>query len=100
MKAVEKKTAKNERLLIRKSHSKAVQSKFKYLIEDILESPRNLNTIGNPEELKHYNTEMWSRELSKKDRIVYGIEPGKNYDMPEELEVIVFYQYLGHYTDK
>jgi toxin YoeB len=100
MKAVEKKTAKNEKLLIRKSYPKVIQNKFKYLIEDILESPRNLNTIGNPEELKHYHTEMWSRELSKKDRIVYGIEPGTKYGMPEEPEVIVFYQYLGHYTDK
>jgi Txe/YoeB family toxin of Txe-Axe toxin-antitoxin module len=43
---------------------------------------------------------MWSRKLSKKDRIVYGIEPGVNYDMPEEPEIIVFYQYLGHYADK
>jgi len=43
---------------------------------------------------------MWSRELTKKDRIVYGIEPGTNYNMPEEPEIIVFYQYLGHYQDK
>jgi len=43
---------------------------------------------------------MWSRELTQKDRIVYGIEAGKNYNMPEEDEIIVFYQYLEHYTDK
>jgi Txe/YoeB family toxin of Txe-Axe toxin-antitoxin module len=43
---------------------------------------------------------MWSRELTKKDRIVYGIEPGEEYDMPEEKEIIVFYQYPGHYRDK
>ena len=42
----------------------------------------------------------WSRELTKKDRIVYGIEHGSNYNMPEENEIIVFYQYLGHYLDK
>ena len=34
------------------------------------------------------------------DRIVYGIEPGKNYNMPEEDEIVVFYQYLEHYSDK
>ena len=100
MKAVEKKTAKKERLLIGKSFSKAVQGKFKYLVEDILVNARNLNAIGNPEELKHQNKEIWSRELTKKDRIVYGIEPGAEYDMPEEAEIIVFYQYLGHYEDK
>ena len=69
MKAVEKKTAKEDRLLIGKSYSKIVQSKLKYYVEDILDAPRNLNAIGNPEELKHQDKEMWSRELTKKDRI-------------------------------
>ena len=100
MRYSEKKTAIKERLLIRKSYSKSIQSKLQYLVEDIVENPREKNTIGNPEELKHGEVEMWSRELSKKDRIVYGIEPGANYNMPEESEIIVFYQYLGHYEDK
>ena len=43
---------------------------------------------------------MRSRELTKKDRIVYGIENGSYYNMPEEKEIVVFYQYLGHYQDK
>ena len=42
----------------------------------------------------------FSRELTAKDRIVYGIEPGEDYNMPEEVEIVVFYQYLGHYEDK
>ena len=67
---------------------------------DILDNPKNLDTVGNPERLKHSKKEMWSRELTKKDRIVYGIEPGADYNMPEEPEIIVFYQYLGHYQDK
>jgi len=100
MKYIETKYAIKHRNLIFKSSPKSVQSKLKYLVEDILEDPRSKETIGNPEELKHTDIEMWSRELSKKDRIVYGIEPGANYDMPEEEVVIVFYQYLGHYEDK
>jgi Txe/YoeB family toxin of Txe-Axe toxin-antitoxin module len=96
----EKKTAVEDRLLIRKSFPKATQSKLSYLIGDILDSPRNLNTVGNPEQLKHTEKEMWSRELTKKDRIVFGIEPGINYNMPKEAEIVVFYQYLGHYEDK
>ena len=76
------------------------KEKWKYLIEDIILAPREKNAVGNPEQLKHYDIEVWSRELTKKDRIVYGIEPGKNYDMSEEEEIIVFYQYLGHYADK
>ena len=83
-----------------KSMPKSVKDKFKYFIVDILDNPRNLNTVGSPEQLKHSEIEMWSRELTKKDRIVYGIEPGANYNMPEEPEIIVFYQYLGHYQDK
>ena len=83
-----------------KSMSKSVKDKFKYFIVDILENPRNKNTVGSPEQLKHTEKEVWSRELTKKDRIVYGIEPGANYNMPEEPEIVVFYQYLGHYQDK
>jgi len=96
----EKKTAITDRLLIRKSYPKSTQSKLLCLIKDIIENPRNKITIGNPEELKHTERELWSRELTKKDRIVYGIEKGADYDMPEETEIVVFYQYLGHYEDK
>jgi len=83
-----------------KSYPKATQNKLLHLVNDILEAPRNVEAIGNPEQLKHTEMEIWSRELSKRDRIVYGIEAGKNYDMPEEDEIIVFFQYLGHYQDK
>jgi len=100
MRYSEKKTAVTDRLLIRKSYPKAIQSKLLYFVNDILDNPRNLNTVGNPEQLKHKETEMWSRELNRKDRIVYGIEPGSRYNMPEENEIVVFYQYLGHYMDK
>jgi len=82
------------------SMSKFVKDKFKYFVVDILENPRNLNTVGNPEQLKHRKIETWSRELTKKDRIVYGIEQGNKYGMPAENEIVVFYQYLGHYLDK
>jgi len=82
------------------SMTKSVKEKFKYFFVDILDNPRNLNTVGNPEQLKHTEVEMWSRELTKKDRIVYGIEPGCNHKKPEEDEIVVFYQYLGHYFDR
>ena len=83
-----------------KSMPKSARDKFKCLLVNILNNPRNLNSIGNPEQLKYSEKEMWSRELTKKDRIVYGIEPGLYYSMPEEPEIVVFYQYLGHYQDK
>jgi len=82
------------------SMSRSVKEKFKYFMVDILNNPRNMNTIGNPELLKHSKKEMWSRELTKKDRIVYGIEQGNHHGMLEENEIVVFYQYLEHYSDK
>ena len=91
---------KSDKKIILKSFPKSTQAKLKYFIEDIVEAPRDKNALGSPEELKHHDEEVWSRELTKKDRIVYGIESGKNYGMPAENEIIVFYQYLGHYTDK
>jgi len=100
MKIYETKDARKDKQLILKSYNKAVKSKLEYLFNDILDNPREKNTVGSPEELKHTNKEMWSRELTKKDRIVYGIESGENYDMPDEKEIVVFYQYLGHYADK
>ena len=100
MRAYETKDARQDKMLILKSYPKATQSKLQRLVIDILHDPRNLYTVGNPETLKHTEKEMWSRELNEKDRIVYGIEPGCNYNMPNEKEIVVFYQYLGHYQDK
>jgi len=80
--------------------SKAVKSKFEYLFDNILEYPKNLNTVGNPEELKYRENTTFSRELTKKDRIVYEIRNGADFEMPEEDEIVVFLQYLGHYKDK
>ncbi len=99
MNYIETKAAIADRKKI-KSKSKAIQSKLFNLVVDILSNPRELNTIGKPELLKHTNVELWSRRLNDGDRIVYGIEPGIDYNMPDETEIIVFYQYLGHYSDK
>jgi Txe/YoeB family toxin of Txe-Axe toxin-antitoxin module len=99
-KYIEMKEAVKDKTLILKSYPKAAQSRLLYLVKDILASPRNLNAAGNPEQMKHTKKEMWSRELTKKNRIVYGIEPGSDYGMPEEDGIVVFYQYLDHYSDK
>ena len=98
-KFVESKAALKDWEKIR-SMPKSVKEKYKYFLVDILDNPRNLNTVGNPEKLKHTEVEIWSRELTKKDRVVYSIERGNNHNMPEENEIVVFHQYLGHYQDK
>ena len=71
MKYVEMREALKDKKQILKSCPKSIQSKLEYFVVDILENPRKLDTIGNPEQLKHTEKEMWSRELSKKDRIVW-----------------------------
>jgi len=99
-KGYETKEARKDKKLILMSYPKAIQSKLLYFVNDILDNPRNLNTVGKPEQLKHKETETWSRELNRKDRIVYGIEPESKYNMPEEDEIVVFFQYLGYYMEK
>jgi Txe/YoeB family toxin of Txe-Axe toxin-antitoxin module len=61
----ETKSALTDKIKI-KSMSKSAKAKFKYFVEDILDNPRNLDTVGNPEELKHRRHETYSRELNKK----------------------------------
>ena len=96
---IETKTALNDKKKI-KSMAKSIQLKLLDMVTDIVSSPRSTESKGSPEQLKYSNIELWSRELTKKDRIVYGIHPGTEFNMPNEPEVIVFYQYLGHYSDK
>jgi len=85
---------------IQKSYPKGVKNKLFRLVNDILTNPRNKFAIGKPEELKYTDIEKWSRELTDKDRIVYSIEPGVHYNLPDDNEVVIFHQYLGHYDDK
>ena len=97
---VENDDALFDKSVILKSYPKNIQSKLFRLVNDILTNPRNKVAVGKPEELKYTNTERWSRELTKKDRIVYSIEPGIQHNMPDVDEVVIFQQYLGHYEDK
>ena len=100
MESYETPRARKQKKLILKSYPKLIQDKLAYFFREIIDHPRDKNAIGSPEQLKHSEKELWSRELTKKDRIVYGIENGADYGMPEEDEIVVFYQYLEHYNDK
>jgi toxin YoeB len=48
--------------------------------------------IGRPERIKYKDGEIWSREINRKDRIVYEI-----FELEHNLLVV---QALGHYSDK
>jgi len=95
----EAKTALSDKKLILKSYPKGTQEKLLHFIKDILNAPRNLISAGKPEELKHKNIPTFSRRLTDNDRIVYEIRQGIDYNMPDEEEIVVFLQYLGHYED-
>lgn len=52
----------------------------------------DINGFPSPERLKHYpDKQVWSRELSKKDRITYEVF--------EEEKTILVFRLLGHYNN-
>lgn len=64
--------------------------KIQTLILELEENPRT--GLGSPEQLKHFDGEVWSRIINKKDRLVYEI-------FESEISITVI-QSLGHYNDK
>ena len=75
---------------IKKSGRKLDMKKIQALILELEENPRI--GLGSPEQLKHYDGEIWSRSINKKDRLVYEI-------FESEISITVI-QTLGHYNDK
>ncbi|MGC4129033.1 MAG: type II toxin-antitoxin system YoeB family toxin [Bergeyella sp.] len=51
---------------IQKSGNKSDIRRFEKIFEELSVNPRF--GIGNPERLKHYEGEVWSRQLNKKDK--------------------------------
>lgn len=72
-----------------KSEPKAYQKALRF-IEELKEHP--LNGTGHPEPLKGQPEGRWSREITKKHRMVYRV-------FHSEVVVLVLASY-GHYDDK
>lgn len=72
----------------KKSGQKTIQSKITKLIEDIKQHP--YSGLGKPEALKYELFGLWSREIDKKNRLIYKI-------INEQLHIISL---RGHYLDK
>ena len=78
---------------IKKSGTKAVKERLERIFVELAYTPMNINGFALPEKLRNYpNEEVWSRELSKKDRVVYQVY--------ENIKTIIVLQLLGHYNDK
>ena len=77
-------------LKIKKSGKKTDISKIEKIFLELETHPTI--GIGKPERLKYKDINVWSRQINKKDRLVYEII---------ELEVVVIIiSALGHYSDK
>lgn len=83
------KSAEKDLVSLKKSGKKSDIEKVSLFFKEISNDPRN--GLGKPEQLKHYDGEVWSRSINQKDRFVYEIYEG-------EILVVVI-QALGHYND-
>ena len=78
-------TALKDLSLIKRSHSNASKNRLTRILQSIEETP--YSGFASPEALKHELSGKWSRELSKKDRVIYSIEGN----------IIKIHSLLGHY---
>ena len=83
------KEAKKELDLIKKSGTPSVKKKLERIIEELQKHPTE--GVGG-EQLKGKGGIGYSRELNKKDRVVYIVL--------EEEKTVVISQFLNHYSDK
>ena len=74
----------------RKSGQKKTLKKIIGLFEELREHPTS--GTGHVEPLKGNLTGLWSREISKGDRLIYGIE--------DEKVIVYVVSIKGHYGDK
>lgn len=72
---------------------KSAKERLERIFAELAYTPMNSSAFASPERLRNYpNEEVWSRELTKKDRVVYQVY--------ESIKTIIVLQLLGHYKDK
>ena len=82
--------ARKDLLAIKKSGDKGSIKKLDQIILELYEHPES--GIGNPEMLKYNLTGFWSRQINRKDSLIYKIE--------EQIVTVTIVSGLGHYSDK
>jgi toxin YoeB len=82
--------AKKDLLNIQKSGDKASIKKAENIISELYDHPET--GIGKPERLKYELSGLWSRQINKKDRLIYLIE--------DQIITVTVVSALGHYSDK
>ena len=74
----------------KKSGNQASIKKIAKILIELSETP--FEGTGNPEALKYELTGFWSREINKKDRIIYRVEA--------DIVTVYVISAMGHYSDK
>jgi len=70
-----------------KAGNKATKKRIERIFKELAETP--FVGIGNPEPLKHGLTGYWSREINKKDRLLYRVD--------DEQKIVFVASAMGHY---
>ena len=73
-----------------KSGNQSSIKKIAKILDELAENP--FQGVGKPEALKHELSGFWSREINKKDRLLYRVK--------EEIVTVVVISAMGHYSDK
>lgn len=84
------KEARADLLKIKKSGQKKDLSKIEKIFLELEIHPAT--GIGKPEKLKYKEVNIWSRQINKKDRLIYEIIDHK--------VVVIVISASGHYNDK
>lgn len=73
-----------------KSGDNSTLKKLTKILEELVFNPKT--GTGNPEQLKHSLSGLWSRKINRKDRLIYKIE--------EKIVTVFIISSMGHYNDK
>ncbi|WP_396168559.1 Txe/YoeB family addiction module toxin [Flavobacterium sp.] len=74
----------------KKSGNQASSKRIAKILVELSETP--YEGVGKPEALKHGLTGFWSREINKKDRLIYRVD--------EDIVTVFIIAAMGHYSDK
>lgn len=72
------------------SGQKVVLKKIEKIFVELSNTP--FSGIGSPEPLKYEMTLYWSRQINKKNRLIYKVD--------DEIATVIVISVYGHYNDK
>ncbi len=74
----------------KKSGNQSAIKRIEKIFEELTQTP--FVGIGKPEPLKYQLSGFWSREINKKDRLIYKVD--------EDIVTVFVIAAMGHYSDK